>query len=171
MKCGFFLDFHTTSGQKQWPKKLLVYRILCFFVKSIAEWGHGWVVHRWFENTILHISWFWREIYEFRKDHKMGYTEPFELAISRIDSPMSQLSSGKIIASNGALFGTLSTHFDYGQKISNFKKSSQIAQFYRILHIFYVFYRFFSKFWNRPLLKMPWYFVVLTRNLWISRGL
>ena len=68
----------------------------------------------------------------------MGYTEPFELAISRIDSPMSQLSSGKITASNGASFGTLSTHFDDGLKMSNFKKSSPITQFYRFWHRFYV---------------------------------
>ena len=73
----------------------------------------------------------------------MGYTKPFELAISRIDSPMSQLSSGKITASNGASFGTLSAHFDDGLKMSNFKKSSPITQFYRFWHRFYVFYRFF----------------------------
>ena len=72
----------------------------------------------------------------------MGYTEPFELAISRIDSPMSQLSSGKITASNGASFGTLSTHFDDGLKMSNFKKSSPITQFYRFWHRFCVFYIF-----------------------------
>ena len=133
-----FFDFHTTSGQKQWQKSLSVPNFV-FFGKSIAEWGHGWVVHRWFENTIFDILWFWREIYEFRKDHKMGYTEPFELAISRIDSPMSQLSSGKITASNGASFGTLSTHFGDGLKMSNFKKSSPITQFYRFWHRFYVF--------------------------------
>ena len=120
-------------------KNLLVYRILYFFGKSIAEWGHGWVVHRWFENKIFDILWFWREIYEFRKDHKMGYTEPFELAISRIYSPMSQLSSGKLTASNGASFGTLSAHFDDGLKMSKYKKSTPITQFYRFWHRFYVF--------------------------------
>ena len=57
----------------------------------------------------------------------MGYTKPFELAISRIDSPMSQLSSGKMTASNGVSFGILSTHFGDGLKMSIFKKSSQIA--------------------------------------------
>ena len=112
-------DFHTTSGQKQWQKSLSVPNFV-FFGKSIAEWGHGWVVHRWFENTIFDILWFWREIYESRKDHRMGYTEPFELAIWRIHSPMSQLSSGKITDSNGSSFGTLSAHFDDGLKMSNF---------------------------------------------------
>ena len=53
----------------------------------------------------------------------MGYTEPFELAISRIDSPMSKLSSGQITASNGTSFGTLSAHFDDGLKMLNFWKS------------------------------------------------
>ena len=91
----------------------------------------------------------------------MGYTEPFELAISRIDSPMSQLSSGKITASNGASFGTLSTHFDDGLKMSNFKKSSQIAQFYRFWHRFYVFYGFFSNFRN----STPCQKVVLKRQI------
>ena len=76
----------------------------------------------------------------------MGYTEPFELAISRIDSPMSPVSSGQITTSNGALFGILSAHFDDGLKMSNFKKSSPITQFYRFWHRFYVFYRFFFKF-------------------------
>ena len=56
LKCGFF-DFHTTSGQKQWQKSLSVPNFV-FFGKSIAEWGHGWVVHRWFENTIFDILWF-----------------------------------------------------------------------------------------------------------------
>ncbi len=55
----------------------------------------------------------------------MGYTEPFELAISRIDSPMSQLLSGKITTSNGAPFGTLSTHLDDGLKTSNFTVFNQ----------------------------------------------
>ena len=84
----------------------------------------------------------------------MGYTEPFELAISRIDSPMSQLSSGKITASNGASFGTLSAHFDDGLKMSNFKKSSPITQFYRFWHRFYVFLQiFFQIFEIDPLSK------------------
>ena len=114
------------------------------FGKSIAEWGQEKVVHRWFQNLIFGILWFWSDIREFRKDHKMGYTEPFELAISRIDSPMSQLSSGQITASNGASFGTLSAHFDDGLKMSNFKKSSPITQFYRFWHINFTFFcRFF----------------------------
>ncbi len=58
---------------------------------------------------------------------------------------MSQLASGKTTASNVELFGTLSTHFDDGLKMSNFKKSGQIAQFYRFLHRFDGFFHF-SKF-------------------------
>ena len=76
----------------------------------------------------------------------MGYTKPFQPAISRIDSPMSQLSSGKIIASNGALVGILSTHFDDRLKMSNFKKSGQIAQFLSILAQILRFFIDFFKF-------------------------
>ncbi len=77
----------------------------------------------------------------------MGYTEPFELGLSRIDSPMSQLSSGKITASNGASFGTLSTHFDAGLKMSILKNrsiSSILAQILRFLWIFSKFSKFDS---------------------------
>ena len=52
-----FFDFHTMSGQKQWQKSLSAPNFF-FFGKSIAEWGHGWVVHRWFENKIFGILWF-----------------------------------------------------------------------------------------------------------------
>ena len=83
----------------------------------------------------------------------MGYTEPLEFAISRIYSPMPQLSSGQITASNGASFGTLSAHFGDALKMSNFKKSSPITQFYRFWHRFYVFLDFFQIFEIDPLSK------------------
>ena len=74
----------------------------------------------------------------------MGYTKPFEPAISLIDSPMSQLLSGKITASNGASFGTLSTHFVDGfenVKFQEIEKNSLIlsilVQILRFLKIFF----------------------------------
>ncbi len=142
-----FFDFHTTSGQKQWQKSLSVPNFV-FFGKSIAEWGHGWVVHRWFENTIFDILWFWREIYESRKDQKMSYMEPFELAIWRIDSPMSQLPSGKITASNGASFGTLSPPFDDGFENVKFQEIETNRSISSILVQILRFLRFFSNFRN-----------------------
>ena len=79
----------------------------------------------------------------------MGYTEPFELAISRIDSPMSQLLSGKITASNGASFGTLSTHFGDGfenVKFQEIETNSSISSILvQILRLFKIFSKF-SKF-------------------------
>ena len=83
----------------------------------------------------------------------MGYTKPFELAISRIDSPMSQLSSGKITASNGASFGTLSAHFDDGLKMSNLRNRAQSLHFIDFGTDFTFFMDFFQIFEIDPLSK------------------
>ncbi len=54
----WIFSIYTQRQDRNNGKKSFSVSNLEFFGKNIVEWGHGWVVHRWFENTIFDILWF-----------------------------------------------------------------------------------------------------------------